>query len=170
MSDERRLAFIDRRTNYLTSEIASDTAGDSVFNELQLPTTGKGHLALTLSADEWTQLFNVVMTGADLVYPEEAHEIVWLLWKAGKLETFCEAVADCILTSGDVQDAILKVVVAQGNGSDPDNQIPDGQQTENWIDVTCDEDVLFGACVEVVNGVMDATLDVLQKICSASEE
>lgn len=48
----------------------------------ETPWTGTKTLTLTLTQDEFTQLFSALMTGADISYGEDSHKIVWLFWQA----------------------------------------------------------------------------------------
>lgn len=62
-----------------------------------------------MNLTEFTKVFSALMTGADLSYPEQAHEVVWLFLK--NLEcpvSICDEIADCIDASDVVRNALAQ--------------------------------------------------------------
>lgn len=165
----RELAWRDRFTNYLQSAIVSDTAGDSIFNDLVLEPNAEYALVLKLTGNEYVKMFSALMTGADLSFPSEAHEIVWLLWKAAKDMVLCDEVAQCIYNSGEVGTALIDFQIAtasDGGAGNPDRPLPDSVLQENLLpgEFTCDNDHRYGTAVGIVQAIHDATLEVFQAI------
>lgn len=73
-----RIAYRNRYVNYLTQELFSDCSSQE---PLKL-SSDKARVTLELTQTEFTQLFSAVLTGADILYPETAHQVSWLLWGA----------------------------------------------------------------------------------------
>jgi hypothetical protein len=165
---QRKLAYRDTFTNYLVNTLSADTEGDSIDNELELGSGETIYLVLEVDKTSWGKLFSAVMTGADLAWTEQAHEVTWILWKAAKMGTFCDQVTNCILTNEGTIAAIQALLSNGGqNGGvgDPDNPLSDVILGANWLaDVACDDDILWGACQSVIDGVFDATLELLQRL------
>jgi len=46
------------------------------------PLYEQNNITLRLSPNEITQLFSALMTGADLIYPEQNQQVLWLFWRA----------------------------------------------------------------------------------------
>jgi len=72
----RKLAYRDRYVRLLTQTMSG---GSSVLPPFQFPASGAGEFIVSLTEAEWVKLFSAVMTGADLSYPDESHEVVWSL-------------------------------------------------------------------------------------------
>lgn len=75
-----------KRNQYVAALTQNDSAGlpsgDPAFLVGETPWTGTKTITLTLTQDEFTRLFSSLMTGADINYRDQAHEVVWLLWEA----------------------------------------------------------------------------------------
>ena len=78
---DRRLEWRDRYVLALTQSIADDDCNSALNQPLKL-SAGINEINLRVTAEEFTKLFSALMAGADLVYPYEAHQLVWLLWRA----------------------------------------------------------------------------------------
>lgn len=169
MTDRRKLSYRERWLDYEIGNMSSsDTDDDSVDNELQLPFSEKTPLALELTGEEYGKLFASASLGADLLYGEEAHSILWLLWKAAKVATLCEKVAGCVANSEDVQYELNLLAANEGNGGSgtPDEVLPEDDRTENVLSDSydCDVDRLYATCRGVVQAVNDSTVEVFQAI------
>jgi len=74
------------RNQYVAALTQEDSAGlptgDPAFLVGEAAWTGTKTISLTLTQDEFTRLFSALLTGADINYQDEAHEVVWLLWGA----------------------------------------------------------------------------------------
>lgn len=165
----RTLAFWDRFTQYLTNEITSDTEGDTLQNERVLPLNEKTSLVISVTGLEYTKMFSALMTGADLKFTDESHELTWLLWRAVKVPTFCEEVAACIANSPEVQASLVSQSIIDGSNSgagNPETPLPDSVLSENMIPsvYTCDNDHRYGTSVGVVESIHSATVEIFQAI------
>lgn len=165
---ERELAYLDRFTNYVLNSLTADTVGDSINNETEFGESGSVFLVLEVDKDSWLKLFSSVMTGADLMYTDEAHEVTWILWKAAKMGTFCTQVATCIDESSGVRGALDRWHVNEGSPGGTGNQeeeIDDIILGQDWLEgLACDDDKLWGACEYVIANLFDITSEILQTI------
>jgi len=57
------------------------TGGSSVLPPVQFPPATTTQFIVGLTDTEWLQVFSSLMAGADLLYPDTAHEVVWALLK-----------------------------------------------------------------------------------------
>ncbi len=167
MSDERRLAYKDRSTNYLVSEI-SDPDSRTINDELGL-TIESQFLVLEVTRDQFQKLFAAAMTGSDLVYPDESHDVLWPLWKAATLGTFCDAVAGCINNSEATQLAISNYFSnhdAGGYTGNADTPISTDLAEADMLPVEfeCDRDHAFATSRAIVEAIHSATQEVMQAI------
>lgn len=90
----KRLAYADRYKRVLESLMdIPDLAGlvpYPVIDDLE------NHVRYVWTADEWRKLISVVKTGADLIYPEDAQNILWSILRGmHQPQTFDEEVGDC---------------------------------------------------------------------------
>lgn len=165
---DRRLCYRDRFTDYLVNEITEDTSGDSINNELALIPDERQFLALEVTGEEYTKMFSALMTGADLAFTSEAHQIVWLLWKAAKMDSFCAAVTDAINNCADVQSALALLGSTNGGSpaGNPDEILPVAETGKNLLPAgyTCDQDHRFGMALAVVEALNTAVEEVFQAI------
>lgn len=165
----RKLGYVDRFTEYLTNEISEDTSGDTISNELELARDTRQFLVLDVSGVEYGKLFSSVISGADLLWKDEAHQITWLLWRAGKMATLCEALANCIINSTDVQEALNLWATIQGwnaQAGDPDTVLPVSVREENLLPAgyVCDQDHRYGMAQSIVTGIHLGVVEILQAI------
>lgn len=93
---------------------------------------------------------------------EWASKAVWELTN----ECGCECVAECITSSDAVKAAITKVLNDGGIGNPTGEEpISDDILEEPLVVIPeCNNDKLWGACIEVVDGIFDTTFEVLQRI------
>lgn len=165
--DERRLAWSDRQTDYLVNALTEDTDGDSINNELALPLSERQFLVLEVTGEEYTKVFSSVMLGSDLMFNDTAHQVTWLVWKAAKMATLCEAIASCITNSESVQEAINQVLadtLQNGGVGSPGGPVSGSVLTQGMMpDIGCSNDELWGGCEEVIDGIFEATLEFLQR-------
>lgn len=78
---DRWLAYRDRYVYQLTQTIEDDLCTPALREPMRLKDS-VNEINLRVTADEFTKMFSALMAGADLLYPYEAHQIVWLLWRA----------------------------------------------------------------------------------------
>lgn len=73
------LAYRNRFVEELTQELSTNCEEFDIWRTLG---DNKQNITLNLTSDEFTELLSAVMTGADLIYPEKSHQIVWHLLAA----------------------------------------------------------------------------------------
>jgi len=78
MPNLRRLAYRDR---YVWSLTQTSTGGASALPPIYFIPGEQTQFIVSLDQDEFTRLFTAILTGADLSYPEQAHEVVWSFLK-----------------------------------------------------------------------------------------
>lgn len=57
------------------------TGGSGVLPPVEFTGSDPIPVLVAWTPDEWVKVFSALMTGADLSYPEQAHEVVWSLLK-----------------------------------------------------------------------------------------
>jgi len=78
MPNVRRLGFRDR---FVWSLIQTVTGGSSSLPPVQFEPGIEKSLTVSFTQETWNEVFSALLTGADLTYPEKAHEVVWNLLK-----------------------------------------------------------------------------------------
>lgn len=74
----RILAYRDRFVEQLVQTM---TGGSSALPPVQFEPGVETPVLVTFTEETWREVFSALMTGADLTYPEKAHEVVWHLLK-----------------------------------------------------------------------------------------
>lgn len=155
---DRVLSGLDKLTLYLVNSITEDTTGDSIDNELRLAQYERQFLVISVTGEEYQKLFTSVMEGADLIYNDESHQITWLLWKAAKNMTLCQAINQCLLASGGG--------ASPASGGDGSTIIPSASRSRGLIpdDWTCDEDHAFGMARAIVESLHDTVRELMEQL------
>jgi hypothetical protein len=169
----RKLSFRDRNVWNLEQTVLArfalldDFTDRFVFPDLTTPVP----LVLFLSQQEFTKLYSAVLTGADLTYPEQSHDIEYLYLQmvALPMAQLCTAIADCIDNSSDVSIAINTWLQNNGygtGGGNPPGPLPPGITGTTLLPegYSCTNDAAFGMAMAVVTAVHEATEEVLQAI------
>jgi len=78
----RRLAYKDRYVRSLVQEISG---GSSTLPPVQFLPGVPTQFTVSWTQEQFTAVLSALMTGADLSYPDEAHEVVWSLLKQVEL-------------------------------------------------------------------------------------
>jgi len=168
MSKKRRLGYKDSFTDYLMNEINED-AERTVDDELAL-TTESQFLVLEVTRDQYFKLFSSAITGADLVYPDEAHDITWTLWRSASVNAqLCQAIADCIANNEDVWNALNDYLATSGqNGGrgSPNSPIGSAAREGNLIPAgaLCTDANKYAMSLAVVRQLDRVSEDFLEKI------
>lgn len=151
--DLRRLCYRDRFTGYLKSVI--NTEDTRTINEELALTDESQFLVLEVTAAQYNRLFNAIMTGADLVYGDEAHDVMWPFWRAATVGTFCEAVNACVANGGN-----------GGGGGTPSVPLVPPVLDKDLLpaDFECDQDHAYGMARAVVEAINEGFMEFLQKI------
>lgn len=169
----RQLAFKDRSVWELEQTVLArfdeynDFVDRYVFPDLTTPQP----LVLYLSQQEFTKLYSAVLTGADLTYPNQSHDVEYLFLQmiGMQMAQLCQALADCITNSEATQDALLQFFITNnlgggvGNPAEPmelelreENLLPPGY--------VCTDDASFGMAIAIADGIHEAVTEVLQAI------
>lgn len=179
-STPRRLAYKDAFIGQLVQTIpdvsceGSPQALDPDYNVI----------LLELSASQWVKLFSSILTGSDLMYPEESHSLHWA-WVKG-LEcgmSFCQKMIECFETDQDTRVAMIQALISEllsnpvqaesfvsamrqlGIGTDGGNSQtggPNDALTNKTFADCADFNELYGKCYEWVGALNTIAEDVLQ--------
>ena len=131
-------------------------------------------LALLAISDvlSWSTRYHSLLGSVDPVWIREFAAKV-----REKLMCFgcCDTIADCILTSEAVRDAVDVVIVEDNADVEAGNNeaaLPESVRQAPLIPEElvpgCEDDILWGACVATVDGVFEATKEVLELIYLAT--
>lgn len=169
----RQLAFKDRFVWELEQAVLprfdefNDFVDRYVFPDLTTPQP----LVLYLSQREFTQLYSAVLTGADLSYPNQSHDVEYLfLQMVGmQMAQLCQAIADCITNSEPTQSSLLQFLVTNNFGGgvgNPAEPVEEGVREENLLPpgYTCTDDLAFGMALAIADGINEAVTEVLEAI------
>lgn len=78
MPNVRRLAYRDR---YVWELIQTIDGGSSSLPPLQFSPSVETPVLVSWTEEQWNRVFSALITGADLSYPEQSHQVVWDLLK-----------------------------------------------------------------------------------------
>lgn len=179
---ERELCYNDRYIINLDQEIDQDTAGDSINNERTL-SDEKEPVILWLTQSEYDQIFDSVQSGADLLYPDNAQEITWLVWKGGKVSgDACQFIIDCLENpESGVADGFHDWLIDQLMNDKEVRSVTEGfggDQTTpmdtyyDYMAEECDLDILFGFCrqlVQMMNTCVSDFYEILEAKTNLTE-
>lgn len=180
--DTRLLAYKDAFVWELVQTIQDDSCiGESVplDNDYNL-------ITLEMNAAMWTKLFSSVLTGSDLVYPNESHEILWAWLKGVECSmSFCARMIDCFQNDQDVRIAMIQALIyellnnpvqgeawvsammqlglGRSSGGNATGEPKDGIM-DTIYDDSCDFDTLYGKCFATVDALDRVSTDVLQVV------
>jgi hypothetical protein len=157
----RPLAYKDRFVYELEEAVATRFATfDNLSDRYIFPDlTTQVNFVLSLNQVEWTQLYSAVLTGADLTYPDQNHNVEYLFLQMMDvtMADLCAVIAGCIENSSATRDALSEFLQDGGYGSgggdgdaptvyDENDLVIDGSQFPG-----CDNDQLFGAITQTVD-------------------
>ena len=107
----RKLAHKDRFVYYLIQQLSGDCTGEPI----QFPDdTTKIKFVVEMNQNEFTKLYASLLTGADLSYPEEAHDITMILLR--QLEcpvSICAEITECLTPLFEAIEAQITAVQTQ---------------------------------------------------------
>ena len=78
MPNVRRLAYRDA---FVWSLVQTISGGSSALPPVQFQPGVPTEFIVSLTQEEWNEVFSALLTGADLTYPDKSHEVVWHLLK-----------------------------------------------------------------------------------------
>lgn len=87
MPSVRRLAYRDA---FVWALIQTMTGGSSTEPPVEFSPGAQTEFVVSFSQEEWLEVFSALMTGADLSYPDKAHEVVWHLLRQVEYPTVIE--------------------------------------------------------------------------------
>lgn len=173
MASPRQLAYKDRFVWLLEQVVSSqwddcdDFVDRFVFPDMTTPVP----LVLYLSQTEWTTLYSAVLTGADLSYPNTAHDAEYLFLQSVicAMNQFCNAMINCLENDPDVLAALIDILSGAGytgGVGDPEAPLSSEFTGANLLPAgyVCTDDRAFGMALAVVEAIHDANLEVLQAI------
>jgi hypothetical protein len=104
----RKLQFKDRFVYHLTRQIEGDCEGEPIlFPDDDTPIK----FVVEMSQNEFTSILSALMTGADLSYPENSHEVVWRLLRQVECPvSICEEILECLQPAFDEINDKLDVI------------------------------------------------------------
>jgi len=157
----RPLAYKDRFVYVLEEAVAARFAAfDNLTERYIFPDlTTQVNFVLSLNQTEWTKLYTAVLTGADLSYPNEAHNVEYLFLQMMdvNMADLCAVIADCITNSPGTRTALNQFLEDNGYGSGGGADSPPGVYDANELLIDgsefpgCDNDQLFGAITQSVD-------------------
>lgn len=171
MTDTAYTYFSKQLLDITLNPLLENAGGDSLYNDLVL-STGTNGLLLNVTAEQYKLLLSSAFEGALKMYPDNYLNVVYPLFRAGKM-LICEAVADCIDTSENVQNNLYAYLILSGlitNQINPTETIVQdrfpvsAQQTEIVSDITCDKDILWAQCIEMATRLDALGKDVIETI------
>jgi len=126
-------------------------------------------LPLFVSQREFTAILSAMDVGADIAYPEQYIEVMWLMVRNLRYGVnICEMIANCIATSEETRQAIRDFVTSDDDISNYFTEIVEGLTTEQIISPVvnkgCDNSDVAGAIVAIVERMDVYNIDALQII------
>lgn len=131
------------------------------------------------SQREFTAIASCVDVGADIAYPQQYIEVVWLLMRSLRYKVdLCQLIADCINDpESPARDAIRDFIQADNElrswRDAVTSIVPSGQLGQNLGDVTdCDPDLLFNVCtvaVDLLNSISEDIFSIIELGTNAFE-
>jgi len=177
-----KLAYENRFVRQLVQTLDDYSEADCADNPPQVISGPDNLIILRVSLEEWTRLVSSVFTGADICYPEISDTVRWSLLRAVECPvSLCDLIAECIATSPAVAQAIADLIAENEtvqnalsnfviNDEDITNNITnivDGltsAQLAGAITSDCNNNVLAGQVITIVQRMHDYNLDALQII------
>lgn len=121
-----------------------------------------------LTETEWVKLFSCIMTGADIEYPEQSHEIMWSWLRQVECPIdICDLVAECIRNNQNVQDALAENREINNVPSYSSQNKANAQNGNILAGIGCDPDEIYGAAVAMEDYIRLAGTDVVENIVAA---
>lgn len=163
--------FKENFAEYLKNEVPvsqalSDYTPRSISSEPDFTETPKT-FQITLTGEQYLRLMSSLFTGTWLVYPNDWLDVYASFWQ-GLTIMDCDFIADCIANNENVQNALENYLSdsGYGNGSSGGSSVSPDSSASNLIpdSATCTDDNIFGMCMELVETIHQATLEVFEQI------
>lgn len=152
----RKLEFGDKFVANLVQSISGACVPSS---KVEFPDHNtKIKFLFELSGDEFTRLFSAVLTGADLTYPEQSHEVVWLLLRQLECPVdFCDELTSCLTPFFDA-------ITAQLNSIQQSQAVASQVQAPVPVMVDgCNLAKVYNGCVAVVEEMNAQIMDIYER-------
>ena len=158
MTLPRKLQFKDRFVYHLTRQIEGDCEGEPIlFPDDETPIK----FVVEMSQNEFTSILSALMTGADLSYPENSHEVVWRLLRQVECPvSICDEILECLQPAFDeINDQLGEIqgTVDQIQQTQIDNATSETSLTQSSI-----ENELCGAATFVVDAMHQTFVDTYE--------
>lgn len=126
-------------------------------------------LPLLLSQHEFTAILSAVDVGADIAYPLQYIEVYWLLVRNLRYKVpICDMIIDCITNNPATQQAIVNMLMNNNEYNNYLSQVAGrltGPQIEGELVYgSCDESVLAGKVIAIVDRLAQNNVDALEVI------
>lgn len=153
-------------------DIESETPNTPTINFLDLSDWSSAdedervNIILNLSLNEYVALATCVDVGRDLAYGDNSIYLWWLWTRSLLSMDICNDIIACIENSeSGVSEAILSLV----GGNNADDLLATTAQQDNMSLIgdsnpTCDKDILFGQCVQLVDYLNEQHTDLFEII------
>lgn len=162
MTLTRNLAWRDKYVEFLQQTLSIDET-DCEINPFFALDEENNYILLKLSEQQFIQIFSALMTGADLTYPEMAHQVVWDFVKGINCPMdLCQLILTCMETTPEIQQFLTDYFNNQSNTNiyqSAQNQLP--IEMAQGYNPTCDLDILWGGINNAIEQANQNNIDVL---------
>lgn len=126
-------------------------------------------LPLFVSQREFTAILSAMDVGADIAYPEQYIEVMWLMVRNLRYGVnICQMIADCIATSPETQQALRDFVTTDQQIIDTFTELveglTEGQIISPVVEKGCDPSDVAGAVIAIVERMDTYNVDALEII------
>lgn len=145
------LSYLTRNTYVVPS---SSGGGQPALNQ-----NGTRTYIITMTDVQVRRFSSALTAGADLIYPDDWPDVI-APWLESRTMDICDAVANCILTSDAVRDALRDVSAGT----------PDTPALYNAAPVllsNCDKDLLFGQITQLIDYANTLIVDFLETVTAS---
>lgn len=130
------------------------------------------YLPFFFTDETFTKVLSAIRMGAFLLYGEDATQVLWyFLQNVEYPVSICDQILECIETNEAVRDAITNAVLDSpefaeklDQVSGAGNPLSDGDLVTAIAGGDCDDDVVYGIAVAVVDAMDAANIDLLERI------
>lgn len=170
MTLPKRLKYNNRFLDALIQATPNQVAFLPIAEQIEFPDqTTRTLLLWDVSLDEWTMVFSALCTGADLLYGDNAINVVEIFLRTiGEDMDLCDYIAACIDNSSGVQASLQNYLQQNGfsntNRVVPPLPLPATDTGNNLLPsgYTCDTSHLCGMARAIVNAANDNVTEILQ--------
>lgn len=126
-------------------------------------------LPLFVSQREFTAILSAMDVGADIAYPDQYIEVMWLMVRNLRYGVnICQMIADCIATSPETQQALRDFVTSDQEIIDAFTELveglTEGQIISPVVEKGCENSDIAGAVIAIVERMDTYNVDALEII------